>query len=298
MAVGQDIPEAGLQETSVRTSAWPVVLAARHALPSAAPAHALHNASASRLLSDADRRAIRELEDLRLVSASLFPKKLPELATLVYAGVCVEARQAGGDYYDFFDRGPGRLGFAVGDVSGQGMASALLRATLQASLRTLRSMGVEDFETSLALVNRLLLESAPEAMYATMFYAEYDERRRKLRYVNCGHPAPLLYGPNGLSRLLPSATVLGLFDDWECSLAEVPLAPGDTLLVYTDGATEAMNDQGEEFGEGRLAELLQKLNRLPLSAMLQKCLDVVSQFAGERRRDDLTLVALRCLEPA
>jgi hypothetical protein len=92
MAVGQEIQEAGPQETSVQTSAWPVVLAARHAFPSAAPTQALHNASGSLLLSDVDR-AIRELEDLRLVSASLFPKKLPELATLAYAGVCVEARQ-------------------------------------------------------------------------------------------------------------------------------------------------------------------------------------------------------------
>jgi len=187
MALGQDIPEAGPQETLVQTAARPVILAARRALPSAAPAEALHNASASRFLSDAGRRAIRELEDVRLVSANLFPRKLPELATLAYAGVCVEARQAGGDYYDFFDHGPGRLGFAVGDVSGQGMASALLRATLQACLRTLCSIGVEDFETSPGLLNRLLFESAPEAMYATMFYAEYDERRGKLRYVNCGH---------------------------------------------------------------------------------------------------------------
>jgi serine phosphatase RsbU (regulator of sigma subunit) len=189
-----------------------------------------------------------ELEDVKRVSASLFPRSLPQFAGLEYAGVCVEARQAGGDYYDFFDRGPHRLGLAVGDVSGKGIASAIVRASLQASLRTLSATGSPDPGQTLALVNRLLFESSPEEMYATLFVAEYDERSRRLRYVNCGHPAPIVYGSNGLSRLEPNATVLGLFDDWEGSITEVQLAPGDLVLLYTDGASEAMNDSGEQFG--------------------------------------------------
>src|SRR5258708_2571601 len=235
-----------------------------------------------------------DLEDVKRVSVSLFPRNLPQLAGLDYAGVCIEARQAGGDYYDFFDRGQHRLGFAVGDVSGKRIASAIVRATLQASLRTLSTTGCADLAQTLAVVNRLLFESAPEEMYATLFLAAYDERSRRLQYVNCGHPAPIVYGRNGLSRLQPNATVLGLFDDWECSITEVRLAPGDLVLLYTDGASEAMNDSGEQFGEDRLFEVLRSHAHLPPPAILHKCLDRVRGFADDGERDDITLVALRC----
>lgn len=259
------------------------------------PPDHLANEAAAASLWEAGRQAVRDLEDVKRVNASLFPRNLPQLAGLAYAGVCMEARHAGGDYYDFFDRGPHQLSFAVGDVSGKGIASALLRATLQASLRTLFATACTDLRQSLTVVNRLLLESAPEAMYATLFLAEYDQRSRRLQYVNCGHPAPIVYGHNGLCRLPPNATVLGLFDPWQCSIAEVQLAPGDTVLLYTDGASEAMNDSGEEFGEDRLAELLRRNTRLPPSVILQKCLDQVCRFGRERERDDITLVALRCV---
>jgi serine phosphatase RsbU (regulator of sigma subunit) len=242
---------------------------------------------------EAGRQAVRDLEDVREVSASQFPRNLPQVAGLSYAAVCMEARQAGGDYYDFFDRGPHRLGFAVGDVSGKGIASAIVRATLQASLRTLSTMGWTDPGQALAVVNRLLFDSAPEAMYATLFLAEYDQRSHRLQYVNCGHPAPIVYGQNGLSRLQPNATVLGLFDEWQCTITEVQLAPGDTVLLYTDGASETMDDSGQEFGEHRLADLLQTHAHLPPSALLQNCLDQVRRFEGDSERDDLTLIALR-----
>ena len=244
---------------------------------------------------NAGRQAIQELEDIRQVSSRLFPRTLPLLAGLAYAAVCAEARQAGGDFYDFFDRGQHRLGFAIGDVSGKGIASALVRATLQASLRTLSSVGIQELDQSLALVNRLLFESTPDAMYATLFFADYDENARRLRYVNCGHPVPLLYGQNGVSRLETTAQVLGLFSDWKGSIGEVELRADDTLLVYTDGITEATDDAGEEFGEGRLVAMLEAQN-VPLSAFLQQCLDAVRRFGTGNQRDDLTLVALRGLE--
>jgi serine phosphatase RsbU (regulator of sigma subunit) len=244
---------------------------------------------------NAGRQAIQELEDIRQVNSRLFPRNLPQLASLAYAAVCVEARHAGGDFYDFFDRGPRRLGFAVGDVSGKGMASALVRATLQASLRTLCSIGIQDLDQSLALVNRLLFESTPEAMYATLLFADYDENTRRLRYVNCGHPAPLLYSRNGVSRLQTTSQVLGLFSDWRGAIGKVELRAGDTLLMYTDGITEASDDAGEEFGEGRLVAMLEAQN-VPLSAFLQRCVHEVRQFGTSDQRDDLTLVALRGLE--
>lgn len=245
-------------------------------------------------LLNAGRQAIQELEDVKRVSSHMFPRALPRLASLDYAGICIEARHAGGDFYDFFDRGPHRLGFVVGDVSGKGMASALVRATIQGSLRTLCSAGVQDLEQSLALVNRLLFESTPEAMYATLFLADYEEDTRHLRYVNCGHPVPFLCGHNGVSRLQTASPVLGLFSDWKGSVGEVQLRAGDTLVVYTDGITEATNDAGEEFGQHRLLAMLEGRNA-PLSVLLQECVHQVHRFGTADQRDDLTLLALRSL---
>jgi sigma-B regulation protein RsbU (phosphoserine phosphatase) len=239
--------------------------------------------------------AIEEMEDIRRVSARLFPQNLPRLASVAYAGVCIEANLAGGDFYDFFVSGPHRLGLAVGDVSGRGVASALLRATLQAGMRTLRLTGLNDLESQLTLANRLLLESAPEAMFASVFLADYDERSRRLRYVNCGHPSPLLLRGGRAGWLQSTTTVLGLFKDWQCSIAEVCLQPGDTLLLYTDGVTEATNDAAEEFGPDQLVAMLKAQNGLPLPMLLQECVNEVRRFAQGNPDDDLTLVALRCL---
>jgi serine phosphatase RsbU (regulator of sigma subunit) len=250
---------------------------------------------AETLLFGVGQQAIHELENVRQVSARLFPRNLPQLASLAYAAVCVEARHAGGDFYDFYDRGPHRLGFAIGDVSGKGMASALVRANLQASLRTVCTIGADDFEQSLALVNRLLFESTPEPMYATLFFAEYDENSRRIRYVNCGHPAPLLDGRNGVSQLNTTSPVLGLFNDWKGSIGEVQLEAADTLLVYTDGITEATDNAGEEFGEGRLLAMLDAQSG-SLSALVQQCVREVCRFGAGDQRDDLTLVALRGVE--
>ena len=242
------------------------------------------------------QQAIQELEDLKRVNARLFPRELPRLASVAYAGVCVEARYVGGDFYDFFDFGAHRLGLAIGDVSGKSAASALLRATLQASLRALRLTGLNDMDAQLTVANRLLLESAPEAMYASLFLAEYDEQSWRLRYVNCGHPAPALLRRGEVIWLQPMATVLGLFKDWQCSIAEVRLQPGDTLLLYTDGITEATDAAGEEFGANRLIETLIAQDHLPVSALLQFCVNAVRRFAQGTPCDDLTLVALRCSE--
>ncbi len=287
-----------LLDTCEPTPAWAVV-----EVPELPPAMELFHDSessperkvADTLLFNAGRRAIRELEDVRRVSSRLFPRNLPQLPGLAYAAVCLEAGHAGGDFYDFFDRGPHRLGFAIGDVSGKGIASALVRATLMAGLRTLCTIGMDDFERSLALVNTLLFESTPETMYATLFFAEYDETTRRIRYVNCGHPAPLLCGRNGVTRLNTTSPVLGLFSDWKGSIGEVELKAGDTLLLYTDGITEAMDDTGEEFGEDRLLAMLEAQDG-PLSAFLQQCVHEVCRFGASDQRDDLTLLALRGLE--
>jgi len=246
---------------------------------------------------EAGKRALWDLSEVRRVNASLFPRNLPRLSNLAYAGVCLEISEAGGDYYDFFDFGADKMAVAVGDVSGKGIAPALVRATLQAGLRTLWLAGFRDLRTMLRHVNRLLLESTPESIYATLFLGVYDGGKRRLEFVNCGHPPPILASRSGFVRLGATATVLGFFKDWECAPGEARLESGETLLAYTDGATETSNDRGVEFGPGRLEELLACSGQMPVSALLRKGVESLRAFGGESLQDDLTLVALRALDP-
>jgi len=245
--------------------------------------------------AEAARRAAYDVQLAREVQARLVPRKLPPLESLSYAGVSIPAGQVGGDYFDFLGLGRGYLGVAVGDVAGKGFAAALLVAGLQASLRSQCALAVDDLGSLLRSVNRMLCESMREESYATLFFAEYSDASRRLRYVNCGHPAALLLHPDGtLGRLEPTATVLGLAEEWDCALGEASLVPGDMLLVYTDGVIEARNQSGEEFGADRLAEVLRVHGQRPVSELLRRIVAGVECYAGGRLEDDLTLVAARC----
>ena len=241
------------------------------------------------------QRAAEDMELAKEVQARLFPRKLPPLKTLSYAGVCIPAGEVGGDYFDFLDLGRGFLGLAVGDVAGKGIAAALLMASLQANLRSQCALALDDIGSLLRSVNRIFHENTREASYATLFFAEYSDADQRLHYVNCGHPAPLLLrADDRIERLESTATVLGLTEDWDCAIADAHLAPGDTLVFYTDGVTEAVNKDGEEFGEHRLIELLHTSSRVPAPALLQSMVNGVRQFAGKEFQDDITLVAASC----
>lgn len=243
----------------------------------------------------ASRRAAEDMNFAKEVQGRLFPRKPPLLRTLSYAGICLPVGHLGGDYFDFLDLGRDYLGLAVGDISGKGIAAALLMASLQASLRSQCALALDDIGSLLRSVNRVFHENTPEASYATLFFAEYQDENQRLRYVNCGHPAPLLlHADNSVERLESTATVLGLQEDWDCEIAAAQLMPGDTLVLYTDGITEALNEAGEEFGERRLVELLRSASRVPASALLHFILDGVRRFAGEEFQDDITLVAASC----
>ena len=243
---------------------------------------------------EAERRAAHEMEIARQVQARLFPQVMPRLETLEYAGACVQAREVGGDYYDFLDMGPGRLGIVLADISGKGISGALLMANLQANLRSQYAVALEDLPRLLRSVNRLFFENTPEDRYATLFFAVYDDASRLLRYANCGHNAPLLVrGDAQIERLDSTATVLGLFREWECGVGEAALLPGDTLVIYTDGITEAPDSAGEEFGEIRLVELIQSQRHLSVATLLASIHTAVQRFSGSSQADDLTLVIAR-----
>jgi len=239
---------------------------------------------------EADRRVARDMEIAREVQARLFPQAMPPLQTLDYAGTCIQARVVGGDYYDFLDLGPGRIGVVLADISGKGIAAALLMANLQANLRSQYAVALEDPHRLLQSVNRLFYENTPDDRYATLFFADYDDASRCLRYANCGHNPPLLLRVSGeLERLGATATVLGLFKDWKCGIEEISLRPGDTLLAYTDGVTEASNSTGEEFGEARLEEIFRSHRHEPVNTLLACILEAVQKFSAASQADDLTL---------
>lgn len=250
------------------------------------------------MASGAANRAFYDMERAREAQARLFPRKLPAMQNLTYAGVCIQAFQVGGDYYDFLDLGRGYLGLTVGDAVGKGLAAALLMASLQASLRSQCAFAIDDIGSLLRPVNRLMCDNMSVGSYATLFFAEYQDANQRLRYANCGHPPGLLLRDDGrVERLESTATVLGFEEEWDCEVAETHLAPGDTLLLYTDGVTEAVNEKGEEFGERGLIGLLHACRRLPPSAVLRSIAQGVQQFAGNEFQDDVTLVAALCAAP-
>jgi len=250
-------------------------------------------AQAARL--EAERQAAHDLAIAKQVQTRLFPQHQPLIRTLAYAGICHPARTVGGDYYDFLDLGSRRLGLVLADIAGKGIGAALLMANLQAALRSQCATAREQPQRFLRSVNQLLYENTAEGDYATLFFAEYDDDTRKLRYSNCGHPpALLLRGDDSLERLGATGTVVGLFEKWDCTMEERELARGDAVLLYTDGVTEALNGEGEEFGEERLLEATRQHRELSLPELLAAVADQARRFSPDEQTDDITLIAAKC----
>ena len=244
---------------------------------------------------EAERRAAHELEIAKHVQSRLFPQTLPPLGTLEYSGICIQARQVGGDYYDFLDLGQNRLGFVIADISGKGIAAALLMANLQANLRSLCAVARQQPDHLLRSVNQLFCENTTDGAFATLFFAEYDDSARLLRYANCGHlPALLLRHDGNVTHLGATATVLGIFKKWDCEVGECQIMPGDALALYTDGITESFNHDGEEFGELRLLDSLRRHHALSPQAALTSVVDEVLHFSPQEQHDDITLILAKC----
>src|SRR5256884_9565876 len=246
---------------------------------------------------EAERRADQELEIAKKVQARLFPQTLPALRTLDYAGICIQARAVGGDYYDFLNLGPQQLGLVLGDISGKGIAAALLMAHLQANLRSQSAIARDQPRRFLRSVNQLFYENSTDSAYATLFFAEYDDKAQRLRYANCGHLSALLLRRNNtVERLDSTGTVLGLFSEWDCSIAELEMFSGDTLALYTDGITESFNNPGDEYGEQRLIEVLRRNRDLSSEALLASIVEDVQHFSPHEQHDDITLIVAKCKE--
>jgi serine phosphatase RsbU (regulator of sigma subunit) len=169
-------------------------------------------------------------------------------------------------------------------------------ANLQADVRSQCAIASQNLPQFLKSVNQSFYESTDEGSYATLFFGDYQDSTRGLRFANCGHNPPFLVRSNGTAeRLAATATVLGLFEKWESSVFAVQIAAGDVLVIYTDGITEANNSAGEEFGEDRLLETIRAHLAHPVPSILDAILAAALEFSGGegKMRDDLTLVVAR-----
>jgi sigma-B regulation protein RsbU (phosphoserine phosphatase) len=242
----------------------------------------------------------RELEIAHDVQQRLFPQELPALPGVDYAGACRPALGVGGDYYDFILLSKTVLGIAIGDVSGKGIPAALLMATLRAYLRGQTAQRPTDLTAVMANLNRLVYESSAANRYATFFYAELDACSRALHYVNAGHNPPMVFrhncGGREVLRLDTGGPVIGLMEDCVYCQGQIVLEPGDVLVAYTDGISEAMNGSDAEWGEEQLMEAVWPNRTAPAAGLIDRIMASADAFvAGAPQYDDMTLVVVRAM---
>jgi sigma-B regulation protein RsbU (phosphoserine phosphatase) len=234
--------------------------------------------------------ANRELELAREVQERMFPQRVPSIPGATIAGRCVSAQAVGGDYYDIFLTVDGDICFALGDVSGKGISSALLMATLRASLRTL-ILDNDLSPTQLVFkLNRLIHEASAQNRFATFAVFFYKPQTRSLTYVNAGHNAPLLLRGKDVLRLERGGPVLGLFPDCTYEQETIEIEPSDLLLVYSDGVTESINAAGDEWCEEGLIAAMQH-RRKGADVIVEDVFKALHLFAdGTPQPDDITLL--------
>ena len=241
-------------------------------------------------------RFSREIEIAREVQERLFPQSYPKVSGVDLAGYCRPAHAVGGDYFDYFVLNDGRLALALGDISGKGISAALLMASLRASLRSIASLQQGDLAGLIRHVNNLVYESSTTNRYATFFYAEYDPATSLLTFVNAGHNPPYILRKGQAIPLEATGMVVGLLPDAEYEQATIPMQPNDVLLAFTDGISEAMNYQDEEWGEDRMIATAQQLLDQPdCTHSAQQLLDCILTAAdkftsGAPQHDDMTLL--------
>jgi sigma-B regulation protein RsbU (phosphoserine phosphatase) len=251
----------------------------------------------------ADEKLRRELALAAEVQRRLLPVQAPECDALELAGFCQPARGVGGDYYDFFKLDDRQVGIAIADVAGKGIAAALQMSTVQATLRSLVSASAphhlngDSVAMTVGTLNRLLRNSTGGANYVTFFYAEFDDSTRQLAYVNAGHNPPILFRANGKDdyrQLSCGGMFVGMFEHCGYEQEIVQMQPGDVLIGFTDGLSEALNVKGEEFGEERIRATLAATRGLAINKIRDEVVRRANAWcAGAPQHDDLTFIVMR-----
>ena len=238
-----------------------------------------------------------ELDIASKMQQSILPTEFPKSPDYEVCGNMTPAREVGGDFFDIFNLENGCIGLAIADVSGKGVPAALF---MMASRTLLKGTAIGLYEPGKVLseVNQLLYEDNEAMMFVTLLYAVYDPSTRVLTYANGGHTLPVLIHADGTHTVLPTTNgiALGVMDGADYEQASVTCAPGDTVVFYTDGVTEAFNSDGEEFGMDRLLQIFES-SPDDCRTTLDLIFDAVSEFAGDAPQfDDITCLALRCSE--
>ena len=246
-------------------------------------------------------RLRRELALAAEVQQRLLPSQAPKTNGMEIAGFCEPARGVGGDYYDFIKLDNSQLGVAIADVAGKGMPAALLMSTVQATLRSLTAArngsGISDLSSIVSKLNRLLFNSTNGEHYVTFFYAMFDQSTRCLTYVNAGHNPPIYLRADGGSefrQLTSGGLVAGAFEHSAYEQETVQMRSNDLLFLYTDGLTEALNVEGEEFGTSRMLETLKSIASLSADQIRDVVARRVKEWCtGMSLYDDLTFVVMK-----
>jgi sigma-B regulation protein RsbU (phosphoserine phosphatase) len=235
-----------------------------------------------------------EMKVATQIQNNLLPDKNPEILGYEIVAFNIPAKEVGGDYYDFIELDEMTLGFCIGDITGKGMPAALLMASLQASLR---SQALINRETNICVenINKLLYRNTEASKFATLFYGMLDRQNHKIHYCNAGHDQPLVFRANKLhSKLEVTGMLLGVVDEAKYECKSISLEPDDIVVIYTDGITEAMNKDSEEFGFDRTVNVIEDNAEESASFILQQIYEQVnSHSSGYQQSDDITIMVIK-----
>lgn len=238
----------------------------------------------------------REFAEARAIQEKLLPREIPQMAGYEIAAASQSARIVGGDYFDVLPFEEDAMGICIADVAGKGMPAALLMSNLQAAVRGISSSSLPP-DLLCARLNSVVYKNTASDRFITFFYAQLNGASGRLHYANAGHNAPFLVRRDGThARLAEGGGVLGVFAEQNFSAGTVQLAPGDRVILFTDGVTEACDPTGEEFGEGRLLRILEEGRTLRAGELQEKILGTVAEFSRAHWTDDVTLLVLAVCE--
>ena len=236
----------------------------------------------------------------REIQNRFLPGRLPDVAGLDYSGDCQPAGDMGGDFFDFRKLTGNELSVSVGDISGHGFGAAILMSGIQSFLRGITGHGSSEMAGVVEELNRVVCRVAPDNIYVTLFYAHVDSQRREVRYVNAGHEPPLLLRRTGSTQRLDSTgTVLGLTGRAVYEQRTIRIDPGDVLVAFTDGVTEATDIDGQQWGENGVLNVLRRCRHARGSELVAEILESAGRFADPAApADDRTGVVVRLTDPS
>jgi phosphoserine phosphatase RsbU/P len=238
-----------------------------------------------------DQKQQRELEEARLIQRGLLPTTVPQMAGMQLAVAWQPANGVGGDCFDTLTFGD-TLGISIADIAGKGLPAALLMSNLQAAVRAFAQESVPP-SSICGSVNRLLCRNMASGRFATFFFGRIDRPAHRIVYANAGHNPPLVVRASGaVERLTEGGMVLGVFPDSTYEQGEAAVEPGDRMVFYTDGITEARSPEGEEYGEEKLAAAVLACRTQPADEMKDALLADVNAFTGGKFDDDATLIVV------